>query len=63
MDAPYFSVCELSIEDERVPCTTKIAFAGLGSLDPSSQSEISEDLQEDSKVCFEIFQFCVMLVS
>jgi len=52
MDAPYFSVSELSIEDERVPCITKIAFAGLGSLDPSSQSDIGEekDLQEESKV-------------
>jgi hypothetical protein len=45
--AQYFDVGGLSLEDERVPCTTVSEFAGLGYMDPSSHSD---DLESRSKV-------------
>ena len=47
MDPKYFSVKGLSVDDERVPCRTKIGFAGLAFLDPAAEGD---DLPEDSRV-------------
>jgi len=46
-NAPYFSVSALSVDDERVPCTTALEFASLGFLDLASQSQ---DLPAGSRV-------------
>jgi hypothetical protein len=51
MQAEYFSVDALALEDERIPCVTSLVFAGLGHLVPGAQSD---DLDSESKVtCFE----------
>ena len=47
MNAKYWDIRTLSVEDERVPCETRVEFAGLGPLDPTC---MDEDLPEASKV-------------
>lgn len=47
MEARYFSISALSVEEERVPCVSKIEFAGLGYLDPATHGE---DLPEETRV-------------
>jgi hypothetical protein len=47
MDAKYFSVSSLLVEEERMPCISTIEFAGLGYLDPATKGE---DLPEETRV-------------
>jgi hypothetical protein len=47
MEARYFSISALSVEEERVPCVSKMEFAGLGYLDPATHGE---DLPEKTRV-------------
>jgi len=47
MQAAYFSADGLSLDDERVPCMTRLVFAGLGHFAPGTYAE---DLEADSKV-------------
>ena len=47
MQAEYFSVDTLSLDDERVPCVTELEFAGLGHFAPGAHTE---DLENETKV-------------
>ena len=47
MDAKYFSVSSLLVEEERMPCVSTIEFAGLGYLDPTT---LGEDLPEETRL-------------
>lgn len=57
--AQYFDVGALSMEDERVPCSTTVEITGLGYLDPSSQTD---DLEAQSKVCILNYTSTVIFV-
>ena len=66
MNAKYWDIRTLSVEDERVPCETRVEFAGLGPLDPTC---MDEDLPEASKVrqvafwlAEKVFEFVLLML-